>query len=115
MAFTTYFMLQTNDPNVAWIVVFLAGVAMAPVFPTTLAIVGDAFSRMTATAMGFVITFGWIGLAVSSKIIGAIAGDDPTRLKTALMILPGMAVFMIIVNLALHLLKPTRLSSTRQQ
>jgi fucose permease len=115
MAFTTYFMLQTNDPNVAWIVVFLAGVAMAPVFPTTLAIVGDAFSRMTATAMGFVITFGWIGLAVSSKIIGAIAGDDATRLKTALMILPGMAVLMIIVNLALHLLKPTRLSSTRQQ
>lgn len=115
MALTTYLMLQTKDPKVAWISVFLAGVAMAPVFPTTLAIVGDAFSRMTATAMGFVITFGWIGLAVSSKIIGAIAGDDPTRLKTALMILPGMAVLMICVNLVLHTLKSARLAPRLRQ
>jgi hypothetical protein len=43
---------------------------MAPVFPTTLAIVGDAFPRMTGTAIGFVITCGWTGLAVSSRIIG---------------------------------------------
>jgi len=51
---------------------------MAPVFPTTIAIVGDAFPRMTGTAIGFVITCGWIGLAVSSRIIGAIAGRRPT-------------------------------------
>ena len=47
---------------------------MAPVFPTTLAIVGDVFPVMTATAMGIVITFGWLGLAVSSPVIGAVAG-----------------------------------------
>ncbi len=76
---------------------------MAPVFPTTLAIVGDAFPRMTGTAMGIVITSGWIGLAVSSRIIGSIAGGDPKRLKTALLVLPGMAVLMIAVNLLLHL------------
>ncbi|MGI8741452.1 MAG: MFS transporter [Bryobacteraceae bacterium] len=105
MAVTTYFMLRTKDPKVAWILVFLAGVAMAPVFPTTLAIVGDNFPRMTATAMGIVITFGWIGLAVSSNVIGAIAGPDPRRLKTALLVLPGAAVLMICVNLALHALK----------
>lgn len=106
MALTTYFMLQTRDPKIAWILVFLAGVSMAPVFPTTLAIVGDVFPRMTATAMGIVITFGWVGLAVSSRIIGSIAGDDPKRLKKALLLLPGMAVVMIGVNLVLHVVVP---------
>src|SRR6202140_3529273 len=103
MAITTYLMLRTQDPKVAWILVFLAGVSMAPVFPTTLAIVADAFPRMTGTAFGIVITSGWIGLAVSSHIIGTIAGGDPKRLKKALMVLPAMAVLMIVVNLLLHL------------
>ena len=102
MALTTYAMLQTNDPTMAGVIVFLAGVAMAPVFPTTLAMVGDAFPRMTATAMGIVITFGWFGLAVSSQIIGAIAGSDDTSLKTALLILPAFSVAMIIVNLVMR-------------
>lgn len=101
MAITTFLMLRTKEPTVAWILVFLGGVAMAPVFPTTLAMVGDRFPKATATAMGIVITFGWVGLAVSSRIIGAIAGDDPKRLKTALLLLPAAAVLMIAVNLAL--------------
>jgi hypothetical protein len=41
---------------------------------------------MTGTALGFVITCGWVGLAVSSWIIGAIAGPDPRRLKKALLL-----------------------------
>jgi fucose permease len=102
MAITTYGMLQSSDPTVAGIWVFGAGVAMAPVFPTTLAMVGDTFRRMTATAMGLVITCGWIGLAVSSRIIGAIAGDDPARLRTALLVLPVASVIMVVVNLALR-------------
>jgi fucose permease len=102
MAITTYVMLQTKSPGVAWVMVFLAGVAMAPVFPTTLAMVGDRFTARTATAMGIVITFGWIGLAVSSRVIGAIAGTDPKRLKTALLVLPGASVLMILINLALR-------------
>ena len=98
MSMTTYGMLQTNDPTFAAVLVFCAGVAMAPVFPTTLAMVGDAFPRMTATAMGIAITSGWIGLAVSSSIIGSIAGTDPSRIKTALLILPAFSLLMIIVN-----------------
>jgi fucose permease len=102
MTVTTYGMLQTNDATVAAVLVFFAGVAMAPVFPTTLAMVGDAFPRMTATAMGIAITSGWIGLAVSSRIIGAIAGTDPTRIKTALLVLPAFSLLMILVNLAVR-------------
>ncbi len=102
MAVTTFLMLRTNKPVAAAVLVFLAGLAMAPVFPTTLAIVGTAFPRMTGTAIGFAITCGWAGLAVSSRIIGAIAGPDPQRLKKALLLIPGSAVLMIGINLAMQ-------------
>jgi fucose permease len=102
MTITTFGMLQTSEAPVAAVLVFFAGVAMAPVFPTTLAMVGDAFPRMTGTAMGLAITTGWIGLAVSSRIIGAIAGSDATRIKIALLVLPAFSIVMILVNLALR-------------
>ena len=110
MAATTYVMLQTSDPKTVGIAVFCAGLAMAPVFPTTLAMVGNAFPKMTATAMGIVITSGWIGLVVSSPIIGQVAGTDPAGLKTALLLLPAFSVAMVVVNLALRpmLAKPAQ-------
>ena len=101
MAITTFLMLRTGNPNMAAGLVFIAGLSMAPVFPTTLALVGNAFPRMSGTAIGFVITCGWAGLAVSSRLIGAIAGDDPARLKRALLLIPGAAVLMIGVNLVI--------------
>jgi fucose permease len=101
MAVTTFLMLRTNKPGAAAVLVFIAGLAMAPVFPTTLAVVGNAFPRMSGTAIGFVITCGWAGLAVSSRLIGAIAGGDPLRLKKALLLIPGSAVLMIVLNLAI--------------
>ena len=102
MAITTFLMLRTAKPAVAAALVFLAGLCMAPVFPTTLAIVGDAFPRMTGTAIGFVITCGWAGLAVSSRVIGFIAGDDPRRLKKALLVIPASAVLMVGLDLVIR-------------
>jgi len=102
MAIMTFAMLQTRNPTVAWILTFLVGMSMAPVFPTTVALIGDLFPRMTGTAIGIAITSSWIGLAVSSRIIGSIGAGDPTRLKKALLVLPGMSVLMIAVNLALR-------------
>jgi fucose permease len=102
MAVTTFFMLRTKRPGVALTWVFLAGISMAPVFPSTLAIVGDAFPRMSGTAIGFVITCGWTGLAVSSRIIGMIAGGDARRLKTALLVIPASAVLMVGLDLAIR-------------
>jgi len=102
MAISTFLMLRLSNPFTAAILVFLAGLSMAPVFPTTLAIVGDNFPRMTGTAIGFVITCGWIGLAVSSRIIGFIAGGDPRRLKRALLVIPASAVLMVVLNLAIQ-------------
>jgi fucose permease len=100
MVLTTYFMLRVRSAGAATALVFLAGVSMAPVFPTTLAIVASAFPTMTSTAQGIVIAFGWAGLAVSSRIIGSIAGPDPQRLRKALLVVPASAVIMIALNLA---------------
>jgi hypothetical protein len=58
---------------------------------------------MTGTAIGFVITCGWVGLAVSSRIIGFIAGGDPQRLKKALLVIPASAVLMVILDLAIQI------------
>jgi fucose permease len=103
MAASTFAMLHTgNGSTGAGIAVFCAGLAMAPVFPTTLALTADAFPKMTATAMGIVITCGWIGLAVSSPIIGYVAGADNSHLGSALLIIPGFSVAMIVVNLLLR-------------
>jgi fucose permease len=102
MAITTFLMLRTNKTGMAMALVFIAGLSMAPVFPTTLAITGAAFPRMTGTALGFVITCGWVGLAVSSRIIGAIAGTDPRRLKQALLIFPTSAILMVVLNVAIR-------------
>ena len=98
MAATTFWMLQSTSPSAAWVAVFCAGLAMAPMFPTILAMAGDAFPRMTATAMGIVITCGWLGLVVSSPIIGAVSHD----LGKSLLLLPAFSGAMILVNLALR-------------
>lgn len=100
MAITTYLMLVLHSTTAITFAVFCAGVSMAPVFPTTLAIVGDTFSRGAATAMGIVITCGWIGLAVSSPIIGVLAKGQ--NYGHALLLLPFFSVLMVLVNLVLR-------------
>lgn len=100
MVITTFLMLRVRSAAAATALVFLAGLSMAPVFPTTLAIVATAFPAMTSTAQGIVIAFGWAGLAVSSRIIGSIAGSDPQRLRKALLVIPASAVIMIVLNVA---------------
>jgi hypothetical protein len=61
---------------------------------------------MKSTALGFAITCGWTGLAVSSRIIGGIAGGDTKRLRKALMVIPIFSVIMIGINLALQAMLP---------
>jgi len=54
---------------VALVLVFFTGISMAPVFPTTLAIVGDAFPPHDRSAIGFVNYCGWRAWPMSSRII----------------------------------------------
>lgn len=100
MAITTFVMLHLSSQGAITAAVFCAGLSMAPVFPTTLAIVGDTFPRGAATAMGIVITCGWIGLAVSSPIIGMMAAAS--TLRRALLLIPFFSLVMVLVNLVLR-------------
>lgn len=97
MAITTYGMLHAPSPTMTAVVVFCAGLAMAPVFPTLLSIVGDLFPRGTSTAMGFVITCGFSGLVVSSPVIGWLSGSDPKGLQTGLLLLPALSICITVL------------------
>lgn len=102
MALTTYAMLHTGDPRTAAIVVFSGGLAMAPVFPTTIAMVGNYFRSGTATAIGFTITCGFSGLTLSSPVIGWLSGPDPQGIGRGLLVLPAASLAIIGVNLVLR-------------
>jgi len=102
MAVTTYAVLSLHTQLSLSIAVFCAGLAMAPVFPTTLAIAQDAFPRGTATALGIVITCGWLGLVVSSPIIGNI--NASSTLHRALLLIPFFSLVMIVTSLVLRVL-----------
>ena len=107
MAITTYSMLQTTSATAAGAIVFCTGLVMAPVFPTSIALVGNLFKQGTATAIGFTITCGFTGLVVSSPIIGWLSGADPKGLGTGLMVLPVCSAIMF----ALYLLLRVRMAS----
>lgn len=102
IAVTTYAVLSLHTPTAVTIAVFCAGLAMAPVFPTTLALAQDAFPRGTATALGIVITCGWLGLVVSSPIIGNVSAGS--TLHRALLLIPFFALVMVAASLVLRVL-----------
>jgi fucose permease len=101
VASTTFAMLNVSSRSGVMIAVFCAGLAMAPIFPTTLAIVGNKFPCNTATAMGIVITSGWLGLAVSSQLVGVMAAKS--TLQHALLLLPLLGSAMVLVNMVLNI------------
>lgn len=102
MALTTFAVLQTSAPTTVGLLVFLAGAAMAPVFPTTIAMVGDTFKERSGTAIGFTITCGFSGLVVSSPLIGWLSGPDPAGIGTGLLVLPVFSVALLVVYLVLR-------------
>jgi fucose permease len=108
MLVTTFAMLQVSGTLAAGVTVFLAGLAMAPVYPTTLALVGEAFPTGTATAIGITVTCGWIGVAFSSQLIGSLAGQDPASLGHALLVIPAFSALMVLVSFGIRSIEVTK-------
>jgi FHS family L-fucose permease-like MFS transporter len=102
MAITTFAMLRVSDPTSAAVVVFCVGLAMAPLFPTTVAVAGNTFKHGTATAIGFMITCGFSGVTLSSPLIGWLSGADPKGLGTGLLVLPVFSILIAVINLAIR-------------
>lgn len=101
MAAITLSLLHISDAKWAAVLVFLAGMSMAPVFPTTVSVVGDIFKKGGATAIGFTITCGFSGLVISSPLIGWIAGSNPNGIGRGLLVLPIFSVVLLFLNLVL--------------
>lgn len=97
MAVTTFSMLHIANPTWAAAILFLVGMCMAPVFPTTVSVVGDIFKQGSATAIGFTITCGFSGLVISSPLIGWIAGPNPGGVSRGLLVLPVFSVALLAV------------------
>jgi fucose permease len=96
MAITTFAMLHTKQPVTIAIIVFLSGIAMAPIFPTTIGIIGVLFKQRSATAIGFAITCGFSGLVLSSPVIGALSGSDPLGLGRGLLLIPALSIVIAV-------------------
>jgi fucose permease len=105
MLLTTSIMLWVPGTLSAGVAVFFAGLAMAPVYPTTLALVSEAVPVGTATAIGITVTCGWVGVAFSSNLIGRLAGTDPAQLGHALLVIPALSALMIVVSLVVRVLQ----------
>jgi fucose permease len=100
MIVTVYWALHSSGARMASVSVFCAGLVMGPVYPSAMGMVGDAFRQMTATYMGFAITWGWLGVVTSSWLIGSIAGNAENHLGRGLVIVPIFSAAMVITNLA---------------
>lgn len=113
MAITTFAILHVVNTVACALIVFCAGLAMAPVFPTTIAIVASIFKRGTSTAIGFTITCGFSGLVVSSPIIGYLSGSSRNGLSTGLLLLPVCSLVIAAVQIAVKQIVTPRKSGTR--
>ena len=102
MAVTTFSMLHISSPTAAASILFVVGICMAPVFPTTVSVVGDIFKHGSATAIGFTITCGFSGLVISSPLIGWIAGPDANGVARGLLLLPTFSIVLLLVFLVLR-------------
>ncbi|MFT4075761.1 MAG: MFS transporter [Asticcacaulis sp.] len=97
MSAITFAILHTAEKTALYALVFAAGLAMAPVFPTTIAIVGRIFQQHSGTAIGFAITCGFSGLVVSSPVIGVLAGDTPQGIGRALLLIPVLSAVIALI------------------
>jgi fucose permease len=99
MAVTTYGMLGFDSQTAVIAFVFCAGVACAPMFPTILAMTGNAFTQNAAQALGTVITIGWFGFLVIPPLIGKLGGSN---LGKGLLLLPLCSLVIALLNLGLR-------------
>ncbi len=93
IAVTYTALLLVRSSGAARLLAILAGVSMAPMFPTILAAVGINFTQNTGTAFGLAITGGWLGYVFIPPSIGYISG-----LRRGMFLTSGAAVLLVVMN-----------------
>jgi len=98
IAAATLGMVQVTSQTAVIVAVFCAGLAMAPMFPTILAMVGNTFTQNPAQALGAVITIGWFGFLTIPPLIGNLGSG----LREGLILVPACALAMALTNLGMR-------------
>jgi fucose permease len=78
----------------------IAGACMGPLFPTLLAATAINFPQNTGTALGLAITGGWLGAVFIPPAIGYMRSWGlVSNVRTALFLVSGAAVLLVLMNL----------------
>lgn len=91
--------LTTRDARAASLGLFVAGLFMASVFPTTLGVISGRFPESSGTALGLAITGGWLGSVLISPSFGFVA--HRSSFETAYLVVVASAAAMIAVAFVL--------------
>lgn len=91
--------LTTHDARAASFGLFVAGLFMASVFPTTLGVLSGRFPESSGTALGLAITGGWLGSVAISPSFGFVA--HRSDFWTAYLVVVASATLMVVVAVAL--------------
>jgi fucose permease len=94
------------SPAIGLVTLFLAGLFMASVFPTTLGVLSGRFPDRSGTALGLAITCGWIGSVGISPTFGFVA--QRADYATAYLVIVGGAVAMCAVAGLLYVQRERR-------
>ena len=86
--------LMAREQSTVRLLATLAGVSMAPLFPTILAAVNIHFTQNTGTAIGLAITGGWLGYVFIPPSIGYVA-----QLRKGMFITSAAAIMLVALNL----------------
>ena len=96
--------LVIDNTIAASAMLFVVGLFMASIFPTTLGILSGRFADLSGTALGLAITFGWFGSFIVSPAFGFVAhaagGGTPDYSRGYLVII-GSAAAMVLMTTAL--------------
>jgi fucose permease len=96
--------MVTPSTVAASVMLFVAGLFMAGIFPTTLGVLSGRFADLSGTALGLAITWGWFGSFVVSPAFGFVAhwagGVAPDYSRGYLVII-GSAAAMVLMTTAL--------------
>lgn len=95
--------MVTRDTAAAAATLFVAGLCMASIFPTTLGVLSARFADLSGTALGLAITCGWFGSFLVSPAFGFVAhsagGADYSR---GYFVIIGSALAMVVMTVALR-------------
>lgn len=100
IAITYTGILLTRNPGPIKLLTALAGLSMAPLFPTILATTNIHFTQHTGTAIGLTITGGWIGYVFIPPSIGYVAslrkGMFITSVAAVLLVAAGFLALALV-------------------